>query len=101
VREAREHGAKLAAIVLLPREEDLAQLELDHDRYWSAFAADLERRGMLVIDTTAELGPAWLAAHGDASKPRLYSGSHLSGAAYAIVARAVHAAIEAHLHDAR
>jgi ribosomal protein S12 methylthiotransferase accessory factor YcaO len=94
-REALQRGAKFAPVLIFPREDDLLRFAIAHDCYWAGLIAELERRGVTVIDMTPQIAPGFLAAHDDPSLPRMFAGGHLSGAANAIVARALREQVDA------
>ena len=94
-REATQRGAKFAPVLIFPREDDLLRFAIAHSPYWTGLIAELERRGVTVIDMTPRIAPAFLAAHDDPSLPRMFAGGHLSGAANAIVARALREQVDA------
>jgi hypothetical protein len=82
--------ARRVLVLLFPREVDARRLLDDGEAYWTPVLEELRRRGLEHVD----LGPPialMLAEHErDPARPAPYTGGHLSAAANALVARALH-----------
>jgi hypothetical protein len=87
--EALASGADHAPVLVFPREKDLEGLALHGDRYWTGLLTELEQRGVETLDVADALSEAWMLAHEDPDRPRIYRGGHLSPAGNALVAAAV------------
>ena len=83
--EARAARADLCAVLLFPREDDLAQLLASGSRPWQGFIDDLGAAGIEVIDLSVALA----AAASQPDPPGLFVGGHLDGLGNLIVARQV------------
>jgi hypothetical protein len=70
---ARALGAERSLVLLFPRREEL-EAPIQGTQFWAPFVAELERRGVALLDLT----PALLAARDLHGSPALLSGSHYS-----------------------
>ena len=90
---ARELGTEHVLVLVFPTREDLAIYAARGERYWGGLFEDLARRGIAAIDLAEPLAIAARAS----DAPKLYRYSHLSPEGNSIVAREVHAWLEARL----
>jgi hypothetical protein len=90
--EARADGARAVAVLLFPREDDLSGLLASGERYWQAFADELNAAGIGVIDLSVALA----AASRGSDTSGLYASGHLNAFGNLAVARTVADWLEAH-----
>src|SRR4029077_16715867 len=95
-RDAREHGARLAPILIFPAKEDLRDYALAGKPYWGALLAELERRAIPYVDLITPLAARARELNEDPPAKSLYADGHLSRAGNAIVAETLRAWLAAH-----
>ena len=93
-REALEDGARWAPILLFATKEDLRDHASGRKPYWKEFVAELERRGLAVIDVIDPLAERARELAAEKSAASLFFGGHLSKVGNAVVAHEILAWLE-------
>ena len=93
-REALADGARLAPILIFPAKEDIVRYALPGKPFWSAFLAELDRRGLVYVDLVVPLTARARELAEDPPAKSLYQGGHLSKVGNAVVARTLQAWIK-------
>lgn len=86
---ALANGSRVALVLILPRETDVAGLVREKARYWSGLIAELDAVDIPFVDVGPALAEAWSEAEARTDLLRLFERGHLSAAGNAIVTRSL------------
>jgi hypothetical protein len=84
---AMNDGASIAPVLIFPAREDLESIANGEDRYWKNLIADLEARGIPVLDLSIPLLERFQELAAQKMQHQMFSGYHLSFESNRIVAK--------------